>query len=175
MHDESPKNTPAGADWAGAWFDVLSKLAASVPPVGLDGVPPDVARQAQAAQLKWWNEYCSQLMRSPSFLEAMKQSMASASRSRKQANEFLGEMQHSLQGATREDIDHLSRSFRRHEEHASVALRDIRRRLADLSRRVTALANGRAEEREAAETTPAEPRPAPRRTRPAKPRTRKQR
>jgi hypothetical protein len=102
----------------------------------------------------------------------MKDSMAATSRSRKQANDFLGEMQHALQGATREDIDHLSRSLRRQQREIGAALRDIRRRLADLSRLVAALTNGQSGDDEPAETAPAEPRPAPR-NRPAKARTRK--
>ena len=60
------------------------------------------------AQLKWWSDYCSRFMRSPEFLAAMRNSMAAVTESRKQANDMLGEMQHVLQGATREDIDRLT-------------------------------------------------------------------
>jgi hypothetical protein len=172
MHDESPHSSVSGADWASAWFDMLSKLTESMPPLGLNGLPPEIAQQARAAQLKWWSEYCDRVMRSPGFLEAMKDSMAATSRSRKQANDFLGEMQHALQGATREDIDHLSRSLRRYEKQVGAALRDIRRRLADLSRRVAALTDGRPDGDDPAGTAPADPRPAARNGR-AKPRRRK--
>jgi hypothetical protein len=172
MPDESANGPVPTPDWASAWFDMFSRFTESVPPLGSSGLPPEIALQARAAQLKWWSEYCTRLMRSPGFLEAMKESMAAASRSRKQANDFLGEMQHALQGATREDVDHLTRGLRRHQREVNTALRQIRRRLADLSRRVTALGNGRPDEDLPAEATPADRRAAPSNG-PPKPRVRK--
>ncbi len=172
MPEEPADNKVNSTGWASAWFDMLSKFTGSMPPLGLDGLPPEIALQARSAQLKWWSEYCDRLMRSPGFLEAMKDSMAATSRSRKQANDFLGEMQHALQGATREDIDHLSRSLRRQQREIGAALRDLRRRVADLSRQVAALTNGQSGNDDPTETAPAEPRPAPR-NRPAKARSRK--
>jgi hypothetical protein len=167
MHEESAKSAPAAPDWASAWFDMLSKASAAMPSLGA-AVPPEIVRQLQTAQLKWWSDHCSEFLRSPGFLKAMKDSMAAATQSREQANKLFGELHHAFQGATREDIDHLSRSLRRHQEDVGAALRDIRRRLSDLSRRVAALKNGQPANGDAVERSPANPPPAQRRKRPAK-------
>ena len=49
-------NKGRSADWASAWFDMLSKFTGSIRP-GLV-LPPEIALQARSAQLKWWSEYC---------------------------------------------------------------------------------------------------------------------
>ena len=173
MHEESAKSSAAGAEWAKAWADMFSRFAEATGPPGLNGLTPEIALEARTAQLKWWSDYFNRLMRSQGFLDTMKDSMAAASQSRKAANDFLGEVHHTLQEATREDIDHLSRSLRHQQREVGAALRDIRRRLARLSRDVAELKNGRAVDHPA-ETARGDPPPAlPNAS--AKPRARKRR
>jgi hypothetical protein len=141
MHHES-EQADAGLEWAGAWCDMLSKWAAPMRPFTPDGVPPEIGRELRSAQLKWWGDYWNRFLRSPEFLAAMKNWMATVTESRQQANDLLGEVQHAMQGATREDIDRLAQALRRHEENARLGTERIVRQLNRLSRRLAALENG---------------------------------
>jgi hypothetical protein len=142
MQQPSENAASLGGEWAKLWFDMLSPMMPWMMPFRLEGTLPEMGRQIQAAQLKWWTDYLSQFLRSSDFLETIKNSTAAVVKSRKEMNDWLGEFQHAAQQVTREDIDHLERLLRRHEERFDAGMRKILRRLEDLSRRVAAAENG---------------------------------
>ena len=78
-------------------------------------------------------------MRSPQFLEAMKQSMDQAVSFRKQMNDMLTGMQHNLQGVARQDIDSLMLTVRHMETRVLESMDEIGSRLESISRRLDAL------------------------------------
>ena len=91
-----------------AFFSDMMKNA-SVP--GAGGTPtadPDGwNRQLQRVFLDAMAHYCDDFMRSPQFLDAMKQSMDHALAFRKQVDQFLTEAQRSVQSPALADVDDL--------------------------------------------------------------------
>lgn len=102
-----------------AWTDFMTKMMAAPMPFSSAGSPPDAAREIRSNMLNAWADYWQQVMRSPEFLETMKQSVDSSVQWRKQFNDFLGQMQHELQGVSRQDVDQIMRMMR-HVEQRSV-------------------------------------------------------
>jgi hypothetical protein len=145
-----------GGEWAKLWFDMLSPMMPWMQPLTWEGTLPEMGRQMKSAQLKWWTDYLGQFLRSPDFLEAIRNSMTAMVKSRKDVNDWLGEARHAAQGVTSEDVDHLERMLRRHEEQLSAGLRKIHRRLEDLSDRIAALEDDE-EDNPATNGTPTDP------------------
>ena len=119
------------------------------------GMPtPDGARQMRTAFFRAWADYCDELMRSPEFLETMKQSMAGAVEFRRQLNESLGKMHHEFQGTSRQDVDHLMQSMAHVERRVLNAVEGLSDQLEEVNARLDALEG-------AAGTGAARKRPAP--------------
>jgi hypothetical protein len=118
------------------WSDVATKMmqaGTSLPP---QAPPPDAARQIRANMLDMWAQSWDQFLRSGPFLEMMKQSMAGTVQARRQMNEFLGEMQHQFQAASRQDIDEIMLSLRHLEQRMVDAVEKMDARLDDLTARL---------------------------------------
>ena len=130
------------------WTDFMSKLMAAGTSFSPDATPPEAAREIRAAVLQAWAEFWDRSMRTPEFLQGMQQSMAGAIEFRKQISDLLGQVQHELQSASRQDMDQLMRALRRVEQRVTDGMErledrfgELHKRLDDLERRV-ASANG---------------------------------
>ena len=143
------------------WTDMGSKLmdAGMASPPGMP--TPDGARQMRTAFFRAWADYCDELMRSPEFLETMKQSMAGAVEFRRQLNESLGKMHHEFQGTSRQDVDHLMQSMAHVERRVLNAVEGLSDQLEEVNARLDALEG-------AAGTGAARKRPAPKKKAAAK-------
>lgn len=151
------------------WADFASKMASAGFGFKPDAPPPEAARQMRDMALQAMSSYAEEFMRSPQFLEAMKQSMDSAIAFRKQMNDFLTRANHEMQLTAREDVDTMMQAMR----HVETRLLDRMEQLAD---RIDALAEQIDDMQEQEPAKPA-PRPAvkkpvgrggPVRTRPSK-------
>ena len=89
----------------------FSEMMKNAPVPGAGGMPtadPDRwNRQLQRVFLDAMASYCDDFMRSPQFLDAMKQSMDHALTFRKQVDQFLTEAQRSVQSPALADVDDL--------------------------------------------------------------------
>jgi len=125
--------------FAKMWSDMGSKLMDA----GMSYAPgtpmPDGARQMRTAFFRAWADYCDELMRSPEFLETMKQSMAGAVEFRKQLNDSLGRMHHDFQGTSRQDVDHLMQSMVHVERRLLTAVEGLSKQLENVNQRLDAL------------------------------------
>lgn len=129
--------------FAKMWTDFAGNLAQAGAALSPDSPPPDAARQMRSAFLKAWSQYCDEFMRSPQFLEMIKQSMKGAIEFRKQLNETLGQIHHEFQGTSRQDVDqlmmamsHLERRLIDSLERTASRLDDLTKRLDHLERRI---------------------------------------
>jgi hypothetical protein len=103
------ENSHSAGDQAAAfqklWMDSLSKMMQTAFTFGPDSAPPEVMREIRSgffqAMAKSWEEF----LRSPQFLEGMKQWMDSAVGLRKLTNDLLARTRNDLQAPSREDID----------------------------------------------------------------------
>ncbi|MFZ5831970.1 MAG: hypothetical protein ACOY3P_17945 [Planctomycetota bacterium] len=134
-----------GADlWTKMWRDFATSATQAGMAFSTGSSPPDAARQMRSALFSAWTAYCDQFMRSEEFRQMMKQSLSAAIDFRRQMNDFLGQMQHEFQGATRQDVDQLMRSMQHVErrvvdslERVSSQIDELGERLARLERRRT--------------------------------------
>ena len=123
-----------GAQWMRGWFDFMTKMAEAATPFSLPASPPEAARQMRADMLQAWSQSFERFMRSPDFLQWMKSVLGANLQAQKQLNDALGQTQHRLQGASRQDIDELMRAV----EHVEDALRRMSAQIDDLGARLDA-------------------------------------
>jgi hypothetical protein len=90
-----------------------------------DSTPPEVLRQIRAGIFETlaqsWDEY----MRSPQFLDGMRQWMDNAVTFRKISNEFLGQVRNEVQAPSRSDIDTVMLAVRHMEKRLLDRLDEI--------------------------------------------------
>jgi len=127
------------ADLFQLWSDTWGSMLGAGVSMSGRATPPDAFREARATMLDAWSDYFQRYMRSPEFLEMLKQAMAVNIEFRKQLNDFFGQMQYNLQAASRQDVDQLM-STMRHLEHRVVdALERMSCRQDEIGRRLEAL------------------------------------
>lgn len=142
----------AGAMFTRMWADFAGKMAMSGLSFAPDATAPEAARQIRNSIFEAMTHYCDEYMRSPQFLEAMKQSLDATMLARQQFNAFLTRMHHEMQGTAREDIDALMLTIRHVETRVLDRMDELTVRLDELTRRLDQ-GNG--------ETKTASPREAP--------------
>jgi hypothetical protein len=133
MNDNYFNPLEVDAEMVRMWSELASKMmTASLAPSGGDA-PPDAARQLRAALLDAWTKGWDQFMRSPAFLEILHQRTSASVKNREQFNDFMGQWQHELQLATRQDIDRLAQSIQRVERRVADALDDLSIQIEELA------------------------------------------
>lgn len=121
------------------WGEFASRMAQASGALKPDDMPPEMARAMRSAMFRAMGEYCDQFMRSPQFLQMMKQSMAGAIQLRRQLNEFLGRVQHEFQGTSRQDVDQLMLALRHLEQRIVDGNEHLLERIEELDARLDAL------------------------------------
>src|SRR5262245_37609419 len=105
MSDEKQSPFDQAAAFQKIWLESISKLTQSAFSTTPESVPPEVLKQMRSglfqALAKSWEEF----MRSPQFLEAVKQMMDNAIAFRKLTSKMLTQAHHEMQGTARTDID----------------------------------------------------------------------
>jgi polyhydroxyalkanoate synthesis regulator phasin len=139
MDVESEKDPGSDSRWLGIWFDFAAKMMESARGLTAQQTPPEAFRQIRSAQLKAWDNLWQQAVRTPEFLEMVKQGMAMNVQARKQINDFLAQLQHEFQGASRQDVDQLMISMRHVERRVVDGIERIASQLDDLEARLAAL------------------------------------
>lgn len=161
------------------WSDLSQNMMRAGMTHGPSTGSPDGAKQMRSAMLRAWSEYCDELMRSPEFLQTMKESMKTAVEFRKEMNQTLGRMRHELQGSSRQDVDQimsfltrLERRLEDDEERSIARTEQIVKRLetleTKLARRGASTAAGK---KKAPTRTAAAKKKAPVRATPARKKT----
>jgi hypothetical protein len=96
-----------------------------------DSAPPEMLGQIRAAIFKTLAESWDEFMRSPQFLEGMRQWMENAITFRKTTNEFLGRVRNDLQAPSRNDIDTVMLTVRHLEQRLLDRLDEIAAQLKE--------------------------------------------
>ena len=112
------------------WVETIGKLmqsAISLPP---NSAPPEVLRQMRGGLFHGLGKSWDEFLRSPQFLEAMRQWMENAVIIRKMTNDFLTRTHHEMQGTAREDIDTVMLAVRHMEQRILDRLEKIEEQLA---------------------------------------------
>jgi len=136
MSDQAEQFTEQATAFQKIWTESMSKLMQSAFTVSPNSPPPELLKQIRSgifeALAKSWDEF----MRSPQFLESMKQWMENAIAFRKMSNDFLGKVRNEMQAPSREDMDSILLAVR----HMETRVLD---RVEELAAQVHALKNGK--------------------------------
>jgi len=145
MDQDFAKTAEQAAAFQKLWVDSASKIVQAAFTITPNSPPPEIMRQIRAgifsALASSWEEF----MRSPQFLESMKQWMENAITFRKMTTDFMARVRNEMQAPSREDIDTIMLNIR----HLEKRLLD---RLDELENQVNAMnhpatGNGRARPR----------------------------
>lgn len=90
-----------------------------------DSTPPEIMRQIRSAIFRALAHSWDEFMRSPQFLEGMKQLMDNAITFRKVSGEFLGRVRNEAQAPSRNDIDTLMLAMRHMEKRLLDRLDEV--------------------------------------------------
>jgi hypothetical protein len=136
MSANSENTTDQTAAFQKIWLESLSKMMQAVFTFGPDSTPPEVVREIRSgifqALAKSWEEF----MRSPQFLEGMKQWMDQAVTLRKMTNDFMATARSELQATSREDVDTIMLTVRHMEQRILDRVEDLSTELNELKQRL---------------------------------------
>ena len=130
----STNDRPSADPFASFWTDFFGRMGA--PPEAMRGFtpPPDASnemvKQMQRVFFDAMAKYCDDFMRSEQFLTMMKQTMDRSLAFKQQIDQFLGQMQKSMQAPARGDIDDLAGTLRKIEERVLDRLGAIEQKVA---------------------------------------------
>ncbi len=97
-----------------------------------DSAPPEILRQVRAGIFQTLAESWDEFLRSPQFLEGMRQWMDNAVAFRKLTNEFMARARNDLQAPSRSDIDTVMLAVRHMEKRLLDRLDQLSGQLAEL-------------------------------------------
>jgi hypothetical protein len=135
MSDDQ-NNGPAPDLFTKMWSDFAAQMMRAGTSFTPERTPPDLNQEMRSAMFKAWSEYLDQFMRSPDFLQAMQQSMNTSLKARKQWNDFMGQLQHGLQLATRQDVDQVLSSLHHAERRIIDRIEELTEQLDALESKV---------------------------------------
>jgi hypothetical protein len=121
------------------WLQFLSRLAMSGAAFDPQVAPSQASRQVRDTALSALSEQVDRYMRSPQFIEGVKQSLSASIAFQKQLNDFLTKSHHAAQGVARQDVDALLQSVRHMETRVLDRTEEVLQKLDELKGRVDAL------------------------------------
>ena len=124
------------------WLDFVAKMAEAGAAAVTSSVPSDGARQIRDAYFQALGQYTEEFMRSPQFLEMMKQSTDAAVALRQQTNDLLAQAHHAMGGLARPDVDSLLMAVRRCETRVLDKLDELHARVEGMESRLGAVEAG---------------------------------
>jgi len=140
MSDNFEKTAEQAAAFQKIWMDSMSKIMQTAFTFGNNSPPPDVLKQIRAGIFQALAQSWEEFMRSPQFLESMKQWMDTAINFRKMTNDFMAKVRNEIQAPSREDIDTVMLTVRHMEKRLLDRIEDLAGEVAQLNSRL----NGRA-------------------------------
>lgn len=164
MDQEFAKTAEQAAAFQKLWVDSATKIAQAAFTITPGSPPPEVMRQIRAGIFQALASSWEEFMRSPQFLESMKQWMENAITFRKMTTEFMARVRNEMQAPSREDVDTIMLNIR----HLERRLLDRLDELAGQVNALTTARNGQLASRRKA-TRKTRSKPARRRTTAGKP------
>jgi hypothetical protein len=132
MNEGSDKTAEQFAAFQKIWTDSFSRMAQAACTFTPESAPPDVLKQIRQSIFQALSHSWDEFLRSPQFLEGMKQWMDQAVTFRKMSNDFLNKARHDTQQTSREDVDAIMLTVR----HLETRILD---RVEQLAKEVSAL------------------------------------
>ena len=133
MTNDFEKTAEQTAAYQKIWAETWSKLMQSAFTMAPDSAPPEVLRQIRSGIFQALAQSWEEFMRSPEFLERMKQWMDSAITFRKMTNDFLAKARSDLQAPSREDLDNVMLSVRHMEKRLLDRMEELAKQIEQLN------------------------------------------
>ena len=135
MNDSNENRGDPANEFFKHWQDSFNRIWQAASTFTPDTMPPDMLRQIRSsifqALAKSWEEF----MRSPQFLEGMKQMMDNAITFRKMTNDFLTKARQEMQGTSRQDVDDVLLAMREMEARLTRRVDDLAAKVVTVSAR----------------------------------------
>lgn len=123
MNEQTNSGDPAAEQFAAfqkTWTETFARMMQQGFSGAGESAPPEFLRQIRSGILQALAQSWDQFLRSPQFLEGMRQWMDQAMAFRKLSDEFLTRARHETQGMAREDLDQVVLAVQ-HMEHRLLA------------------------------------------------------
>lgn len=131
MNETTGGAADSAAAFANIWGESIGKLLQTAFAFGPEAAPPEVVREIRAGIFKALAKSWEEFMRSPQFLEGMKQWMDNAITFRKLTNDFMANVRNEMQATSRDDVDTIM-----------LAVRHMEKRLLDRIEELAARVDG---------------------------------
>lgn len=129
------------------WTDLMTNMAVAGFSAQPGATPPDAARQIRGSMFRTMAESIDEAMRTPQFMDMIRQSMDSMLNFRRQLDSMMTQMHQAVQSTTREDIDTLMVTIRHMERRVLDRMEDMTERLDEMEDRLNQIAGNGHEER----------------------------
>jgi hypothetical protein len=136
MSDNFEKTAEQAAAFQKIWMDSMSKIMQTAFTFGNNSPPPDVLKQIRSGMFQALAQSWEEFMRSPQFLESMKQWMDTAINFRRMSNDFMAKVRNEIQAPSRDDIDTVMLTVRHMEKRLLDRVEDLAVRIAQLDSRL---------------------------------------
>ena len=145
MSDGSTNTEKTAEQWQAfqkIWTDTFTKMM-QLGFTSPDAAPPEFLRQIRGGIFQALSQSWDEFMRSPQFLESMKQWMENAMAFRKMSNDFLTRARHEGQAPAREDIDATMQAVHHMESRVLDRMEELAKQVGALTARVDKLSGGK--------------------------------
>jgi hypothetical protein len=141
MNEEQDGTRQTAEQWAAfqqIWGETFSKLMELGFTFTPESAPPEFMRRMRGGIFEALGKSWEQFLRSPQFMEGMKQHMDNAIAFRKMSSDFFSKVRHETQNTSRDDIDAVMLAVR----HMETRILDRVERLAAKIEHINPQANG---------------------------------
>jgi hypothetical protein len=132
METNFEKTAEQAAAFQKIWMDSASKMIQAGFALGPNSAPPEVLRQLRSGIFQALAESWEEFMRSPQFLEGMKQWMDTAVAFRKVTSDFLAKARNEMQAPSRDDVDTIMLNMRHIEKRLLDRIEELSEELQEL-------------------------------------------
>ena len=126
------KTAEQAAAFQKIWLDSASKMIQAGFAMSPNSAPPEVLRQLRSGIFQALAETWEEFMRSPQFLEGMKQWMETAVAFRKITGEFLAKARNEMQAPSRDDVDTIMLNIRHIEKRLLDRIEELSEQVREL-------------------------------------------
>lgn len=147
MNDEQDSMNQTAEQWAAfqkIWGETFSKLMQLGFTFSPDSAPPDFMRQMRSGIFQALGQSWEQFLRSPQFMEGMKQHMDNAIAFRKMSSDFFTKVRHETQTTSRDDIDAVMLAVRHMETRVLDRVEELATRIDEIRKRSNGAPRGSA-------------------------------
>lgn len=147
MNQSFEKQAEEAAAFQKIWMESASRLMQAAFTLSPNTPPPEILRQMRAGILQALADSWNEFMRSPQFLDGMRQWMENAIAFRKLSNDFMGHIRNETQGPSRADIDTIMITVRHMEKRLLDRVDELSARVGELNERLEGQSGGKAKGR----------------------------